>query len=143
MAEEYNKNLILTVTPCKFILNIVSHKSLTKNNEPKIISLKGKKDILGCSLEKASSNYIYIGRNINMGGWKLPKSKWANPYSVNQYGRDRALKLYNYYIVSTPFLYDSISELNGKILACWCFPEPCHGDILVELYKKIYMENNI
>jgi len=53
----------------------------------RVISLKGKRDELGPSLENAPSNYLYIGRAMYMRGWKLPKSKWANPFSVNQYGQ--------------------------------------------------------
>ena len=26
---------------------------------------------------------------------------------------------------------DSLLELKGKTLGCWCKPEDCHGDILV------------
>ena len=26
-----------------------------------------------------------------------------------------------------------LGELKGKILGCWCRPNKCHGDILVEL----------
>lgn len=26
-------------------------------------------------------------------------------------------------------------ELEGKNLGCWCKPEACHGDILVELIE--------
>ena len=37
---------------------------------------------------------IYIGRACNMGGWRLPQSKWSNPYSVKQHGRDGALNRY-------------------------------------------------
>lgn len=108
-----------------------------ENSMPKLICLKGKRDILGPSLENAPSNYIYIGRNLNMGGWKLSNSKWANPFSVKQYGRIGALLRYREYVLSTPSLYNSISELSGKILMCWCTPEPCHGDILIDLYKSI------
>ena len=26
-----------------------------------------------------------------------------------------------------------IQELEGKVLGCWCKPQDCHGDVLVEL----------
>lgn len=26
--------------------------------------------------------------------------------------------------------------LRGKLLACWCYPKPCHGDVLVEDFIK-------
>ena len=30
----------------------------------------------------------------------------------------------------------AIKELKGKILGCWCPPQKCHGDVLIELTKK-------
>ena len=37
-------------------------------------------------------------------------------------------------ILNNPALYN-LDELKNKTLACWCSPEPCHGDILIELYN--------
>ena len=30
-------------------------------------------------------------------------------------------------------LMNSLSELRGKRLGCWCKPERCHGNVLIEL----------
>ncbi len=80
---------------------------------------------------------IYIGRACNMGGWRLNQSKWHNPYSVKQYGRDGALDQYKIYIESNQNnLLNDLHELAGKRLGCWCKPARCHGDILRELFKK-------
>lgn len=80
---------------------------------------------------------IYIGRACNMGGWKLSQSKWHNPYSVKQYGRDGAIDRYKTYIESNENnLLNDLHELAGKKLGCWCKPNRCHGDILRELFKK-------
>lgn len=40
---------------------------------------------------------------------------------------------YREYLTSDPELMALVPELRGKTLACWCAPEPCHGDILAEL----------
>lgn len=102
---------------------------------PSVINLKGTIHQYGASLEHAPPNMVYIGRNLTMGGWGLPKSKWHNPFNVKQNGRDEALRKYREHIINTPQLYNSLSELNGKVLACWCHPEPCHGDILSSFLK--------
>lgn len=68
-----------------------------------------------------------------MGGWKLPESKWHNPFSIKNYNRDIILHKYREYVLNNPELMASLHELKGKILACWCKPEPCHGDILASL----------
>ena len=108
---------------------------LGKCQPPSLINLKGQKNILGPRLEKAPTNLIYIGRQMYMGGWRLPKSKWSNPYSVKKYGLASAISCYSSHITNNPNLVDSLAELNGKILACWCHPKSCHGDILIELFN--------
>jgi len=79
---------------------------------------------------------VYIGREVTMGGWNLPTSKWANPYAVKVYGRDQCLRLYETYIRGRSDLIAALPELKGKRLGCWCHPEPCHGDILIRLYRE-------
>jgi hypothetical protein len=86
---------------------------------------------------------IYIGRACNMGGWQLAQSKWHNPYSVKQYGRDGALNRYKTYIESNENnLLNDLHELAGKRLGCWCKPSRCHGDILRELFKREVQQLN-
>jgi hypothetical protein len=80
---------------------------------------------------------VYIGRAWNAGGWKLPKSKWANPFTVAKSGgAPTAVKQYREYVLAKPELMSDLEELRGKVLGCWCKPGPCHGDVLVELLKS-------
>jgi hypothetical protein len=78
---------------------------------------------------------IYIGRKTSKGGWDLPRSKWANPFTLKEHGGqvERVLTLYTIYLKGRPHLMNSIHELKGKVLGCWCKPNPCHGDILAEM----------
>ena len=74
---------------------------------------------------------VYIGRG----------SPWGNPYSHLPYSaatykvgsREEAVENYREYILAKPDLLARLSELKGKRLGCWCFPQKCHGDVLVEL----------
>ena len=50
------------------------------------------------------------------------------------------LRLYETYVRKSPQLMSSLHELEGKQLGCWCKPGPCHGDVLVSLYKEKYGE---
>lgn len=86
-------------------------------------------------LEKGKGNHIYIGRNMTFFVPGTTKSKWANPFSVKKYGRHKCLELYKQYIINSN-LYNELHELDDKILGCWCYPEQCHGDILIELIKE-------
>jgi hypothetical protein len=86
---------------------------------------------------------VYIGRRWTLGGWNLPQSKWANPFRVNEYGRDEALRRYYQYILTRPDLLAALPELRGKTLGCFCPVDDsdkivCHGQILIELLKQLY-----
>jgi hypothetical protein len=67
---------------------------------------------------------IYIGR----------PGPFGNPFVIGRDGnRQEVIRKYREWIVNQPDLMDRIEELRGKVLGCWCSPEPCHGDVLVEL----------
>ena len=67
---------------------------------------------------------IYIGR----------PSKWGNPFMMGGAGgtREEVVQKFREYIMDSP-LRNDLHELRGKVLACWCAPLLCHGDILAEL----------
>jgi hypothetical protein len=79
---------------------------------------------------------VYIGR----------PSKWGNPFShktgtlakFKVSSRDEAVDKYRDYILSKPDLLSQLHELDGKILGCWCSPQRCHGDVLLELLREGY-----
>lgn len=83
---------------------------------------------------KVPEGAIYIGRA--MPRYNLSESKWANPYRIGKDGtRLDVLKKYSLDILfkhENCIGYD-FKELEGKDLACWCYPQPCHGDILLRL----------
>jgi hypothetical protein len=58
------------------------------------------------------------------------KTKWGNPYKMrSERERMDVIKKYTYYLLDSKLL-DDIHELEGKWLACWCYPKPCHGNVL-------------
>lgn len=73
------------------------------------------------------SNYVFIGR----------PSKWGNPYIIGvDGGREECIRKFENYLLSNKILMQSLPELVGKTLGCFCKPLPCHGDILVKMVKK-------
>jgi len=76
---------------------------------------------------------VYIGRG----------SKWGNPFShkagtkalYRVKSREEAIRKYREWILTQPELLESLSELEGKTLGCFCKPHDCHGDVLVELIR--------
>ena len=75
-----------------------------------------------------SPNSVYIGR----------PTKWGNPYTIGIDGtREQVIEKYKRYIASRADLQVAAKqELRGKDLVCWCYPEACHGDILIQIANK-------
>lgn len=77
---------------------------------------------------------IYIGR----------PSIWGNPFShlpntlatYRVKDRKEAITRYKEWLLQNEELLKRLPELKGKVLACWCKPQACHGDILLELANK-------
>lgn len=60
------------------------------------------------------------------------RTPWGNPFEMPSDG-DRTTVITKYrlhYLPNKPALLADLPSLAGKALACWCAPEPCHGDIL-------------
>jgi hypothetical protein len=67
----------------------------------------------------------YVGRGSN----------WGNPFVIGVHGtREECISKYEHeHLPAHPELVARLGELRGKTLACWCAPEPCHGDVLLRL----------
>ena len=67
---------------------------------------------------------------------------WGNPFQMKK-EEDRELVIIKHklYLNTRPDLLQKLHTLNGKILACWCSPKPCHGDTLLELSKSKWVRN--
>ena len=86
----------------------------------------------------ASGQAVYIGGGGDFGRYGAwPESKWANEFGDRPDG-SRALVIAKYrtWIVDQPALMAALPELRGKDLLCWCAPERCHGDVLLDLANR-------
>lgn len=90
-------------------------------------------------------NNIYIGRKgvVFINKIRFPKnsSNFANPYKIGKDGtREEVILKYKKYIENklenNKDLVSELLLLKGKNLGCWCYPEICHGNILLELIDK-------
>jgi len=88
----------------------------------------------------APAGVVYIGRRLTMGGWKLTRSEWANPFDVDtptkkgDGTREDVVALYLTWLhCERPDLLARTGELRGAVLGCWCVPELCHGHVLAAL----------
>jgi len=70
---------------------------------------------------------VYIGR----------PSKWGNPFKIGEDGtRAEVIYKYSVWIRNNPELMADIEELRGKVLGCHCYPNRCHGEILIRLANR-------
>lgn len=107
----------------------LEEKRMNKNKQSSVDWLaKEKPKVVHCKKEEFD---VYIGRG----------SKWGNPFSHKEGtlaehvvgSREEAIAKYEEYLLSNQELVDSLPELKGKVLGCWCKPKACHGDILLNL----------
>lgn len=74
----------------------------------------------------APPNAVYIGRG----------SDWGNPYVIGPDGtREDVIRKYEVivkgaYGLMTTSNKERLSSLHGKPLECFCYPRPCHGEVL-------------
>jgi hypothetical protein len=81
-----------------------------------------------------------------------PGSIFANPFAIDKSAadpeaeRDRVIKEFEKDIrkklADDPSLQEKLLSLKGKVLGCWCHPEPCHADILLKLIGEFSSENS-
>ena len=87
------------------------------------------------------SRYVYISRYVRFQKWTF-NSKWGNRFNIGKDGtREEVIQKFDVWILTQPELLDDVQELKGKILCCWCKPEACHGDVLVELLRQQLFKN--
>ena len=82
---------------------------------------------------------VYIGR----------PSRFGNPYShipgKGEYlvaSREHAIEKYREMVNSMialdrPAVISIFSEVAGKTLGCWCTPNACHGDVIIDICKEL------
>jgi len=75
----------------------------------------------------STADRVYVGR----------PSKWGNPFVIGRDGsRDEVIAKYRAWIVQQPALMAALPELRAKSLICWCSPNRCHADVLIELANR-------
>lgn len=101
--------------------------------------------VVHCKKEKYD---VYIGRMTNN------NLHFGNPFS-HKYGtmativlptREQAIEAFKKWVLKEDYqnieperrdwIINNLHTLKGKILGCWCSPQSCHGDVLIELANK-------
>ena len=78
---------------------------------------------------RIDGNSIYIGRG----------SSWGNPFVIGRDGtREEVIAKFRIYAANELVEahtdgVDWLALLKGKDLVCYCAPQACHGDVLLEM----------
>lgn len=65
------------------------------------------------------------------------RSRWGNPFKLGRDGdRSEVIALFAAHLNREPSLIAGLEDLRGKVLACWCHPERCHGEVLIEALAR-------
>lgn len=92
---------------------------------------------------------VYIGRagivfvpTEDGGKERYPKksSLFSNPYKISKTeSRKDVIKKYHKYLIKKiecgEITSEDLDSLRGKNLGCWCHPEMCHGNVLLEILE--------
>jgi hypothetical protein len=91
----------------------------------------------GWSDARMPPNSVYVGREVRdrrAGGVRFRESRWFNPFKIDRDGsREEVVAKYHARLLRRPDLMAALPELRGKDLVCWCAPDACHSDVLLEL----------
>lgn len=102
------------------------------NIKKSIITNMGYKDFNDWN---SSPNNVYIGNKLPFIK-NIKKSKWANPYPIIFYGREKSNEKYEQHILNNKKLYKELNELENKNLGLWNPTETNHGNVLIKLLKE-------
>jgi predicted nucleic acid-binding Zn ribbon protein len=88
---------------------------------------------------------VYIGHRMKRGRYNLEDSPWRNPhnrkYREGLITAHESVGLFLHDLLmgrlDDPNQIAKLPEVRGKILACWCKPGPCHGDVLARLAEAL------
>lgn len=95
--------------------------------------------ILPTVVNKRNSSFdIYIGRG----------SYFGNPFQMQNHSileRNRVITLYKSYVKKLlkeePNKFKTeLRSLSGKRLGCFCAPLPCHGDVLINIFRNMFLD---
>lgn len=95
--------------------------------------------VVKVAMKNRDKRFLYCGRGSRWHG--LPTSPFANPFPIAATDtRDVVITKFREYISRRPDLIEALAQkvkADGvEFFVCWCAPEPCHCDVLVELHAE-------
>ena len=94
------------------------------------------------NLRNKESYTKYIGRQ------RGHNHHYGNPFIIGVHGsRNEVIRMFDFWIQGVAYtnvesrrrewILQNLASLEGEILACWCHPLPCHGDVYIQILKEM------
>lgn len=90
---------------------------------------------VGNKRQPVTSNDVYVGRPTKFGN---PFSHLPGTLAIHRVAtRAEAIEAYERWLRRNPVLVAAAKrELKGRRLVCWCYPLPCHADVLARVAEE-------
>jgi hypothetical protein len=123
----------MTCDPTDTYPRIAAPDPATPDAPPGRPATPGAQRVLNYRVDGLPDGAIYIG--LGMPRRRLAGSRFGNPFKISPDGdRSEVIERYRRMLCDAPELVEAAKrELRGRDLVCWCAPDPCHGDVLLEI----------
>lgn len=80
---------------------------------------------------------VYIGRPRKGDPWGF-----GNPFKIGKDGtREQVVEKFEVWVrhstdLRAKWIRDHLEDLRGKRLACFCYPQACHGDVYLKMLQE-------
>ena len=113
---------------------ILFYTTLHSGIVPRLINLKAV-DI--SKWIQDGDNNLYIGRYC--AGLRV-SSLWGNPFRItNTISREISIERFTAYFKNNPKMQQDLWQLCFKEMGCWCVPDQCHGQVLIDAVKHMLL----
>jgi uncharacterized protein DUF4326/ParB-like nuclease family protein len=128
LIAEIQESILREDSPSQWSEEELARREAVEAGITVVANLRGAGDKYLLSWAKSQGLLVRVDRG----------SPWGNPFEMPADGdRDTVCDNYAYYYLPHKLsLINKIHTLCEKVLACWCYPERCHGDYLAELANK-------
>jgi hypothetical protein len=144
LLAEIRESVLREQSPTQWSEDELARRERVEAGVTVVANLRGARDKYLLNWAKSKGLLVRIDRRWN---WDDPSKRpiegdrplnWGNPFEMPADGdRDTVCDHYIlHHLPYRPSLLTEIHSLKGKVLACWCYPERCHGDYLAELANK-------
>lgn len=147
-APREQQRIVVTLTPKEIVQKAKEIKR--EQFEARREKQQAERDSAGWTFDQEERREALMGgetvvanikTDLALIGWATKKgifvqidrtTDWGNPFNLGPDGdRDYVCDSFAIYLKRKPSLLEKLPTLEGKLLGCWCYPERCHGQELI------------